>query len=185
MNCNRICLQSFSLALRSSTQCLSYLLVNWLYHFAFSYVPWHPKCSRPWDIKVIRGKYARLHGCVSVCLYASLYRLFLGNKSNDVLVFSTMCLGSTSYTTVMHTACLLMSSGSYLPNQVRQDKWVSYVVLFPTDHSENMKNPQRGDSKFRKESEPPILVQDYNSSSTCYVTKAKYLTSLGLRFFLY
>lgn len=77
-----------------------------------------------------------------------------------------------------------MSSGSYLPNQVRQDKWVSYVVLFPTDYSENMKK-KRGDSKFRKESEPSILVQDYNSFSTCYVTKAKYLTSLGLKFFLY
>ena len=134
---------------------------------------------------MIRGKYARLHGCVSVCLYASLYRVFLDNTSNDILFFSMMCLGSTSYTTVMHTACLLMSSGSYLPNQVRQDKWVSYVVLFPTDHSENIKNPQMGDSKFRKESEPSILVQDYNSSSTGYVTKAKYLTSLGPRVFLY
>lgn len=124
MNRNRICCQSFSLALRSSTQCLSYPLVNWFYHFAFGHVLWHPKCPRLWDIKVIRGKYARLHGCVSVCLYTSLYRVFLDNTSNNILFFSMMCLESTSYTTVMHTACLLMTSFFYLPNQVRQDKCV-------------------------------------------------------------
>lgn len=126
MNRSRICCQSFSLALSSSIQCLSYPFVNWFYHFAFSHVPWHAKCPRLWDIKVIRGKYARLHGCVSVCLYTSLYRVFLDNTSNNIL-FSMMCLGSMSYTSVMHTACLLKASGSCLPNQVRQDQCVSTV----------------------------------------------------------
>lgn len=127
MNRSRICCQSFSLALSSSTQCLSYPFVNWFYHFAFSHVSWHPKCPRLWDIKVIRGKYARRHGCVSVCLYTSLDRVFLDNTSNNILFFSMMCLGSMSYTSVMHTACPLKASGSYLPNQVRQDQCVSTV----------------------------------------------------------